>query len=71
VSQWSKVGVLAARRFYRKAESGILGLPADFPVTHGRISAVTYGVNADDHRDVDELVRLAKDAGQTIATDIA
>jgi len=28
-------------------------------------------VNADDHRDVDELVRLAKDAGQTIATDIA
>jgi len=60
--------VLAARRFYRKAENGILGLPADFLVTRGRVSAVKYGAHADDHWDVEELLRLAKGSGQALAT---
>lgn len=60
--------VLAARRFYRKAENGILGLPADFLVANGRLSAVKYGAHADDHWDVDELLGLAGGSGQALAT---
>jgi len=52
--------VLATGRFYRRAENGILGLPADFLVdAQGRIVACKYGAHADDHWEVDELLQLA------------
>ncbi len=52
--------VLAARRFYTKAENGIFGLPADFLVdAEGRVVACKYGAHADDHWEVDELLQLA------------
>jgi peroxiredoxin len=60
--------ILAARRFYRKAENGILGLPADFLIVHGRVVAVKYGKHADDHWEVDELLHIAKGSGQSLAT---
>ncbi|MGJ7504838.1 AhpC/TSA family protein [Variovorax sp. ZT5P49] len=54
--------VLATGRFYRKAENGILGLPADFLIdARGRVVAAHYGEHADDHWEVDDLLRLAKD----------
>lgn len=54
--------VLATGRFYRKAENGILGLPADFLIdVQGRVVSCKYGVHADDHWDVDEVLRLASD----------
>jgi len=52
--------ILAARRFYTRAENGVLGLPADFLVdAQGRIVACKYGTHADDHWEVDELLQLA------------
>jgi peroxiredoxin len=52
--------VLASGRFYRRAENGILGLPADFLVdAGGRIVALKYGEHADDHWSVAELLALA------------
>ena len=52
--------ILAARRFYNKAENGIFGLPADFLVDpRGRLVASKYGRHADDHWDVDELLGVA------------
>ena len=52
--------ILVARRFYTRAENGILGLPADFLVdAQGRIVACKYGAHADDHWEVDEMLRLA------------
>ncbi len=55
--------VLATGRFYRKAENGILGLPADFLLDRqGRVLACQYGRHADDHWEVDELLRLARAA---------
>jgi peroxiredoxin len=52
--------ILATGRFYKKAENGILGLPADFLIDpQGRIVAAKYGLHADDHWDVDELLSLA------------
>ncbi|KQU85207.1 hypothetical protein ASC78_07535 [Variovorax sp. Root318D1] len=55
--------ILAARRFYTRAENGILGLPADFLVdAQGRIVACKYGAHADDHWEVDELLQLAGEA---------
>lgn len=52
--------VLQARRFYRRAENGVLGLPADFLIDRsGRIVAAKYGEHADDHWSVDELLALA------------
>lgn len=58
---WSGLrGVLTMGRFYRKAENGILGLPADFLVDRaGRIVACRYGAHADDQWEVDELLHLA------------
>ncbi len=54
--------VLAARRFYRRAENGILGLPADFLIDRqGRIAASHYGRHADDQWCVDDLLSLARD----------
>ena len=55
--------ILVARRFYTRAENGILGLPADFLVdAQGRIVACKYGAHADDHWEVDELLQLAGEA---------
>jgi peroxiredoxin len=52
--------VLTQRRFYRKAENGITGLPADFLVDpRGVILAAHYGQHADDQWEVDDLLRLA------------
>lgn len=55
--------VLATRRFYRRAENGIQGLPADFLIdARGQIIAVHYGRHADDQWDADEVLRLARTA---------
>lgn len=52
--------ILTTGRFYKKAENGILGLPADFLIdSQGHVVAVKYGVHADDHWDADELLSLA------------
>ncbi len=49
--------ILASRRFYNKAENGILGLPADFLLdAQGRVLACKYGQNADDQWDAAELL---------------
>lgn len=51
--------VLATRRFYTRAENGILGLPADFLIEPtGRLVACRYGTHAYDNWDADELLRL-------------
>ena len=53
--------VLTQRRFYRKAENGILGLPADFLVDQrGLVLASKYGEHADDQWEVDDVLRLAR-----------
>jgi peroxiredoxin len=53
-------GILATGKFYKKAENGIFGLPADFLISpDGRVLAAHYGKHADDHWDADELLRLA------------
>ncbi|SEE68097.1 Peroxiredoxin [Ruania alba] len=44
--------------------SGHLGLPADFLIApDARILAVGYGAHADDHWSVDDVLRLAAEAG--------
>lgn len=62
--------VLASRRFYNRAENGILGLPADFLLEmKGRVLASKYGSNADDQWSTDELLRHARVAeGECNAT---
>jgi peroxiredoxin len=56
--------VATARRFYRRAENGILGLPADFLVdAQGTVQAMKYGAHADDQWEVDELLQLASSTG--------
>jgi peroxiredoxin len=51
---------LATGRLYKKAENGILGLPADFLIdARGRVVAAKYGLHADDHWDADTLLELA------------
>ena len=53
-------GVLATRRFYKRAENGILGLPADFLIdARGEGFAAHYGAHAYDNWDADEVLRLA------------
>lgn len=53
--------VLTQRRFYRKAENGILGLPADFLVDQrGIVLASKYGEHADDQWEVEDVLRLAR-----------
>ena len=63
--------VLATGRFYRRAENGILGLPADFLIdSKGRIAAAHYGRHADDQWDADDLLALtATGAAATSQTD--
>jgi peroxiredoxin len=52
--------VIGQRRFYRKTENGIFGLPADFLIdASGTVKAVHYGKHADDHWSVDLLLELA------------
>ncbi|MET3440676.1 peroxiredoxin [Variovorax paradoxus] len=61
--------VLTTGRLYRRAENGILGLPADFLVdAQGRIVACKYGAHADDHWEVDELLQLASKEPQLAQT---
>lgn len=61
--------VLTTGRFYKRAENGILGLPADFLVdAQGRIVACKYGAHADDHWEVDELLQLASKEPQLAQT---
>ena len=61
--------ILAARRFYTRAENGILGLPADFLIdAQGRIVACKYGAHADDHWEVGELLQLASTVQPAPAT---
>lgn len=58
--------VLATRRFYRRAENGILGLPADFLIdARGRIAAAHYGSHADDQWDSDHVLRLVGTAARS------
>ena len=53
-------GVLATRKFYKKAENGILGLPADFLIdASGKVVAAHYGTHAYDNWDADQVLRLA------------
>ena len=52
--------MLATGRFYKRAENGITGLPADVLIdARGTVVAVKYGGHADDHWEVDELLALA------------
>jgi len=57
--------IWASRRFYNKAENGILGLPADFLLdAQGRVLACKYGQNADDQWDTDDLLGQVAVAGR-------
>ena len=52
--------VVGQRRFYRKAENGIFGLPADIMINRsGQVVAVKYGNHADDQWSVDDLLKIA------------
>lgn len=56
--------ILASRRFYRKAENGITGLPADFLVDRGgKVVACRYGTHADDQWSADDVLGFAASAG--------
>lgn len=51
--------VLATRRFYTRAENGILGLPADFLIgADGVVIASHYGTHAYDNWDAEALLAL-------------
>jgi len=53
-------GVLATGKLYKRAENGILGLPADFLIAPtGKVLAAHYGRHAYDNWDADQLLRLA------------
>lgn len=53
-------GILATGKFYKRAENGIFGLPADFLIRpNGQIAAVHYGSHAYDNWDVDAILQLA------------
>ena len=53
------LGFLATGKLYKKAENGILGLPADFLLNDkGKILEVKYGKHADDQWEIDELLDL-------------
>lgn len=52
--------VLHTGKLYKKAENGVLGLPADFLIgPGGHIVALHYGTHAYDNWDADALLRLA------------
>ena len=59
---WSGLrGILATGKFFRQAENGILGLPADFLIdARGQVLASHYGAHAYDNWDADELLRLCQ-----------
>lgn len=53
-------GVLATGKIYKKAENGVLGLPADFLIApSGEVLAAHYGTHAYDNWNADNLLRLA------------
>lgn len=53
-------GVLTTGKFYKKAENGIFGLPADFLIgQNGVVIAAHYGTHAYDNWNADDLLRLA------------
>ena len=53
-------GILATGKFYKRAENGVFGLPADFLIgPGGEIVAAHYGAHAYDNWGADELLRLA------------
>lgn len=53
--------IVGSRRLYKKAENGVLGLPADFLLdSNGDVAACKYGTNADDQWDTDELLEHAR-----------
>lgn len=54
-------GFLSTGKLYKKAENGVLGLPADFLIgPQGQVKALHYGTHAYDNWDADELLRLAE-----------
>lgn len=54
-------GILRTGKLYKKAENGVLGLPADFLIgPQGQVKALHYGTHAYDNWDADELLRLAE-----------
>ncbi len=58
-------GVLATGRFYKKAENGIFGLPADFLIgPGGEVVAAHYGAHAYDNWNADYLLGLTADLGR-------
>jgi peroxiredoxin len=53
-------GLLTTGKFYKKAENGIFGLPADFLIARsGKVLAAQYGKHAYDNWDADALLNLA------------
>ena len=62
-------GVLATGKFYKKAENGIFGLPADFLIgPGGDVVTAHYGVHAYDNWDADYLLGLTADFGRNALT---
>lgn len=60
---WAGVrAVWTTGRLPKRAENGVLGLPADFLIDPaGRLEAVHYGAHADDNWDAETILRLADD----------
>lgn len=58
---WAGVrGIVTTGRFYKRAENGIFGLPADFLIAPtGDVLAAHYGTHAYDNWDADALLSLA------------
>lgn len=53
-------GIVTTGRFYKKAENGIFGLPADFLIApSGEVLATHYGTHAYDNWDAETLLSLA------------
>jgi peroxiredoxin len=54
-------GLLKFRQFPHEKGQGHFGLPADFLITKtGEVVAVKYGIHADDHWEVDDVLRLTR-----------
>jgi peroxiredoxin len=54
-------GLLKFKQFPYEKGQGLFGLPADFLITKtGEVVAVKYGVHADDHWEVDEVIQQAR-----------
>ena len=54
-------GLIKFQRFPHESGQSHLGLPADFMVTRsGEVVAAKYGKHADDHWEVDDVIRFAR-----------